>query len=164
MKRLLSIASILLLVGAGCAVGQQADFQAQTPPAAEPAQPAQPATGTGTSAQPAQPANPPSDEIKAEIDANLSLRASVAINAGGAFSPATITVKKGTTVTWTNEGSAKVWIASDPHPVHDGYPGLDSGTDIGTGASYSFTFEKTGSWGYHNHLNPLVKGTVIVTE
>ena len=59
---------------------------------------------------------------------------------------------------------AKVWIASDPHPVHTAYPGFDSHTDIGAGESFSFTFDKVGSWGYHNHLNSTVRGTVVVTE
>ena len=161
MKKLLLIASAsLLLVGAGCAVGQQAAFQAQTPPAAQPAQPATPPSEPGQKAQPAEPATPPSGGIQAELD----LKASVSVTAGGAFSPAVITVKKGTTVTWTNTGSAQVWIASDPHPTHTDYPGFDSKAAIGTGETYSFTFDKVGSWGYHNHLNPTVKGTVIVTE
>jgi len=160
MKKLVLLAASLMLVGAGCAVGQQAAFQAQTPPAAVPAQPATPPTEPGQPAQPAQPATPPSGQIQAQI----GLKASVSITAGGTFSPAVITVKKGTTVTWTNTGSAQVWIASNPHPTHTDYPGFDSKAAIGTGESYSFTFNKVGSWGYHNHLNPTVMGTVIVTE
>lgn len=161
MKRhLIAAASVLLLVGQGCAVGQQSGFEAQTPPAAEPAVPAVPPTEPGQPAQPAQPATPPSEDIKAEMD--LSLKASASITAGGTFSPAVLTVKQGTTVTWTNAGSAKVWIASDPHPVHNAYPTFNSNTDIGAGESWSFTFDKKGSWGYHNHLNSIVKGTVIV--
>jgi plastocyanin len=170
MKRIALLAASLLLVGQGCKVGQQAEFKAQTPPAAQPAQPATPPTEPGQKAQPAQPAEPPSDAIKAEIEANagvdvmVKLEAKVTITAGGTFSPATLTVKKGTKVTWTNAGSLPVWPASAPHPVHTDYPGFDAKTDLRNGESWSFTFDKTGSWNYHNHLNPSVTGTVIVTE
>jgi plastocyanin len=160
LKKFLGAAAVLLLAGAGC--GAKTDTQIDvTPPVAEPAEPATPPTPPGQpGAEPAEPATPP----VIDIDADVSLKAGVTITAGGTFSPATLTVKKGTTVTWTNSGSAKVWVASDPHPVHTGYAGLDSRTDLGAGESFSFTFDKVGSWGYHNHLNSTVKGTVVVTE
>lgn len=168
MKRLIAAASVFLLMGQGCRVGQQAEFKAETPPAAEPVIPATPPAEPGTGAQPAQPATPPADAIKAEIDvgagAMVKLEAKVAITADGTFAPATLTVKKGAKVTWTNEGDRPVWPASAPHPVHTDYPGFDAGTDLRKGDSWSFTFDKVGSWKYHNHLNPTVKGTVVVTE
>jgi len=75
----------------------------------------------------------------------------------------TISVKKGTVVTWNNKDSAPHWVASDPHPVHNQLPGFDSVRKIAAGESYPFTFEKTGTFTYHDHLNPLkFKGTVIV--
>lgn len=156
MKKLLSVASILLLVGAGCAA-QPAPAPAPQPEPAPVTQPTPVPSQPTTSAMPA-PGMPPVPEM--EVVADLS--AAVSITAGGTFSPATLTVKKGSTVTWTNSGGAKVWIASDPHPIHNAYPGFDSGTDLGAGESYAFTFEKAGSWSYHNHFNPTVKGTVIV--
>lgn len=161
MKRLLSIASVLLLIGAGC--GAQTDTQVDV--------------GADVNVQPVPPSTPPSGGAGAnggievevetgsgsvEVTTEAELKAEVSITAGGTFSPATLTVKKGTTVTWTNTGSSKVWIASDPHPVHTGYPGFDSGTDLRMGESYSFTFDKAGSWGYHNHFNPTVRGSVVV--
>lgn len=147
MKKLLSIASVLLLVGAGCAPSA-----APTPmPAPAPTTSAMPVPGAATTPV-------------AETEVAPELAAAVSITSGGTFSPATLTVKKGTKVTWTNSGSAKVWIASDPHPVHNAYPGFDSGTDLRSGESYSFTFTKPGSWGYHDHFSPTVRGTVIVTE
>lgn len=80
-----------------------------------------------------------------------------------AFSPATLTVKVGTTVTWTNQDSAPHQIASDPHPQHTGLPGLFSDS-LGKGQSYSFTFDKAGTLGYHCHLHPNMKGTIIVEQ
>jgi plastocyanin len=77
------------------------------------------------------------------------------------FSPASVTVKVGATVEWTNVSGSEIFIASDPHPTHTDLPGLSSGT-VANGATYSFTFTKVGTWGYHNHLDPTTKGTIIV--
>ena len=78
------------------------------------------------------------------------------------FSPATITIKVGDTVVFKNESSRGMRVASNPHPVHTDYPGFDSKNSVGNGESYSFAFDKAGSWGYHNHLNPGDGGTVVV--
>lgn len=78
------------------------------------------------------------------------------------FNPATLEVNSGDTVTWTNTASGTVWPASDPHPTHTAYAGFDANKGLKNGESYSFTFNKVGSWSYHNHLSPSQKGTIIV--
>lgn len=80
----------------------------------------------------------------------------------GGFVPKTITVKVGTTVTWVNKDNDPVWVASNPHPVHTNLPGFDAKKGVPTGGTYSYTFTKLGSWGYHNHLEPSNTGTVVV--
>lgn len=81
------------------------------------------------------------------------------------FSPATVTIKKGTTVKFINKTSAKMSVASDPHPTHTNYPEFDQYKSDAKGKTeYDFTFEKVGTWGYHNHINPSETGTIIVTE
>lgn len=85
----------------------------------------------------------------------------VAIDDNG-FAPATATVKAGTAVTFTNHGQAPHWPASDPHPTHTNLAGFDSKRGLATGESYAYTFTTPGTWGFHDHLNPTVKGTVIV--
>lgn len=98
----------------------------------------------------------------------------VALSATG-FSPKTITVAKGTTVTWTNTGTGPMWVASGVHPVHSAYDGTTKDThcaagytgakpfdECANGAVYSFTFDQTGTWQYHNHLNAAETGTVVV--
>ncbi len=80
----------------------------------------------------------------------------------GKFVPATITVKKGTEVTWVNKDPDSCWIASDPHPIHTGYTGFDSGKGMKQDETYKFTFQKTGTFGYHDHLNITDTGKVIV--
>lgn len=79
------------------------------------------------------------------------------------FTPATINIKKGDVVTWTNDNDSPVHIASDPHPTNDILPGLDSEESLNKGDSYSYTFEKSGTFTYHDHLNPLkYTGTIVV--
>lgn len=75
-----------------------------------------------------------------------------------AFSPANITVKKGTAVTWTNKDST-------PHTVteNDGQTGPDSGT-MAQNSSYTFTFNTVGKFQYHCTIHPNMVGTVTVTE
>jgi plastocyanin len=80
------------------------------------------------------------------------------------FSPSTITVKKGTKVTFLNNDTKSRWPASGPHPTHTDLSGFDSGRAIDPGSSYVFTFAKVGTWGFHDHLNPIYRGSVTVTE
>lgn len=78
------------------------------------------------------------------------------------FSPATVTVKAGTTVTFVNNGQGLHRPASDPHPTHTDLPGFDSKRGLSTGESYSFVFDKVGTWGFHDHLNTSMTGSVVV--
>lgn len=77
------------------------------------------------------------------------------------FSPASLTVKVGDTVTWENRSGLVATVDSDPHPVHTNYPPLNLG-NFSDGEELTFTFDKPGTYGYHNHLNTSEKGTIIV--
>ena len=70
------------------------------------------------------------------------------------FSPGTITVDMGTTITWTNNGA-------DWHTVTSDGAVFDSGT-MDPGDTYSRTFNTAGTFPYHceNHIG--MNGTVIV--
>lgn len=78
------------------------------------------------------------------------------------FTPEKLVVKSGTTVVFTNNGQALHWPASDPHPAHTVLAGFDAKKGLATGESYSFTFSKAGTWGFHDHLNVQLKGSVVV--
>lgn len=104
--------------------------------------------------------------------AGASMSASVAYGPDG-FSPSTVTVAKGGVVTFKNGGTGKMWVAADMHPTHEGYDGTTKDQhcpdaagvafdQCSVGPAYSFTFEKTGEWQYHNHVNAGDVGTVIV--
>ena len=79
------------------------------------------------------------------------------------FVPATLVIKAGQTVKWTNDDDSPHRVASDPHPNHTGLSGFDSENNLDAGASFNFNFEKTGTFGYHDHLNPeTLKGVISV--
>lgn len=80
------------------------------------------------------------------------------------FSPSTITIKKGDTIKFINNSDSSFRPASNPHPTHTDYPEFDAKQLIAAGGSWSFTFTKVGTWGYHNHVNHDQTATVIVTE
>jgi len=75
-----------------------------------------------------------------------------------AFSPASITIKVGTKVTWTNGDEVKHNVAMD-----DGAEGPSSQM-LSKGDTYTYTFTKAGTFKYHCTPHPSMKGTVIVTE
>ncbi len=78
------------------------------------------------------------------------------------FTPQTITIKRGAEVTWTNKDSKDHQVMSDPHPTHSLF-GLVTDERLKTNETVTYTFEKSGTYTYHDELNPLkLKGTVIV--
>ena len=86
----------------------------------------------------------------------------VAITSSG-FVPATITIKAGDTVTWTNQDSAQHQIATDPYPTEDALASFKAAVPTAQNLTYSYKFTKAGTYTYHDHLNPLkFKATVIV--
>jgi plastocyanin len=77
------------------------------------------------------------------------------------FTPANVTVKAGSQIMIINNSSGSLQFSSDPHPVHTDNPELNQVT-LTAGKSQTFTVTKTGTWGYHNHLNSGDKGTIVV--
>lgn len=78
------------------------------------------------------------------------------------FSPSTLTVKIGSTVTFVNNSNKKMWVASNPHPIHTDFPDFDAKKGYHPGESYSFTFSESGTYKYHNHLSSFSSGVVVV--
>ncbi|KOV57418.1 plastocyanin/azurin family copper-binding protein [Streptomyces sp. MMG1121] len=75
-----------------------------------------------------------------------------------AFAPATLKVKVGTKVTWTNQDT-------DAHTVtSSGSGGPLHSAALDTHASYSFTFTKPGSYAYLCTIHPFMTATVEVTS
>ena len=111
----------------------------------------------------ATPANTSTTPSNAQNQSNASsastkpaASSSVSI-ADMAFSPAAITVKKGTKVTWTNNDSTAHTVTADSGS------GPASG-NLTNGQSYSFTYDTVGTFSYHCSIHPDMTGTVTVTE
>lgn len=86
------------------------------------------------------------------------------------YSPNSINIKAGDTVTFKNESSQPMWTASAMHPTHTQYPTtggcigstFDACQGVQPGSTWLFKFDLVGTWKYHNHLNPTHFGTIIV--
>jgi plastocyanin len=72
------------------------------------------------------------------------------------YSPANITVKKNTTVSWTNNDTTAHTVTADDKS-------FDSGT-MDHGKTISFVFTKVGTFKYHCTFHSDMHGTVTVTE
>jgi plastocyanin len=71
-----------------------------------------------------------------------------------AFSPASLIVKKGESVTWTNDDSASHTIVSDSNVFQSG--------SLEKGQTFSFTFNTAGQFPYHCSIHPSMKAMIIV--
>lgn len=116
---------------------------------------------SGDGAESATPAPTQASQPTAQVSPS-SEKSSQTVEIGNdGFSPATLTVPRGTSVIFVNKSGRSVDIASNPHPVHTNLKELRSNT-LQDGASFSFTFDRAGSWGYHDHLRPSVTAKVVV--
>jgi plastocyanin len=70
------------------------------------------------------------------------------------FSPATLTVAPGMTVTWTNDDDI-------PHTILGKEKGFRS-KPLDTGNQFSFTFATAGEYAYFCSLHPHMVGKIIV--
>lgn len=92
----------------------------------------------------------PTDPTAPKPDATVSIT-------GFAFSPASVTVKAGGTVQWTNADSA-------PHTATDLNSAFNSGT-LSQGGQFSFKFATPGTYTYHCLVHStMANATVIVTQ
>ncbi len=94
------------------------------------------------------------------------------------FKPNFVTVEKGGKIMFKNESLKPMWVAAGKHPTHTDYPGTDiekCGTEeeavlfdmcksVSQGSEWSFAFDETGEWRFHNHLNASHFGIVKVVE
>jgi len=79
-----------------------------------------------------------------------------------AFSPATVTIKKGQTVRWVNQDFAPHTATADGETA-EGDALFDTDT-IGAGRLAEKTFDQAGSFAYHCGFHRGMKATVVVLE
>jgi amicyanin len=71
------------------------------------------------------------------------------------FNPAQLTVKAGTTVTWTNKDDI-------PHGIASSTNAFTRSKAMDTDDSYSFTFTTPGTYQYFCYIHPHMVGTIVV--
>ncbi|MGH7196619.1 MAG: cupredoxin domain-containing protein [Candidatus Saccharimonadales bacterium] len=79
-----------------------------------------------------------------------------------AFTPAKMTVKKGTKVVWTNEDSVGHNVVSDADAPAGGPP--KTAAILQQGESFEFVFDTVGTFRYHCTPHPNMTGTIEVVE
>ena len=71
------------------------------------------------------------------------------------FKPATLTVKAGTTITWTNRDDI-------PHGIASSNNTFTRSKALDTEDTFSFTFTTPGTYQYFCYLHPHMTGTIVV--
>ncbi len=94
------------------------------------------------------------------------------------FSPANLNVAVGQEVRFVNNSSHGMWVAVGDHPTHTTYDGtsksehcvnnaptngvFDECAVASSGQTWAFTFQKAGTFTFHNHVNASDTGTVTI--
>ena len=102
-----------------------------------------------------------SEVPQSSSDNTEQAQSNVTITFNNGFSPSRVTVASGGTVTVKNDSNREIQFDSDPHPSHTGNTELNLGT-VEAGESKTFNVNRTGSFGYHNHLDSSETGTIVV--
>jgi plastocyanin len=146
MKKFLIVLAVLVLAGAGAvwAVTRDSDDQNGA------------INGENSSLDSNGQTDVPSNEGDEENEETTTI-----IYSETGFSPSTLTVDAGTTVTIINNSPSGLDFASGPHPVHTDNPELNTGF-IPSGESATVTLNTTGSWGFHNHIDETKTGRIVV--
>lgn len=141
-----------------------APVEATQPPAEAPSEPA--ATTNPPATAPAPAPAPAPAKIEAPTPALTEAPAqpkeqTVLMTAAG-FSPAQVNISQGSTIIFVNQDSVPHWPASGVHPTHQLCPGFDALQPLEQGQAYSFTFTEAKTCPMHDHLNPSVRGNIII--
>lgn len=103
--------------------------------------------------------NPNSSSNTSSSD-NEQVAATITFN-GSDFTLSKDTIKSGDKVKVVNNSQTDLEFDSDPHPVHTDNKELNIDM-VAPGESKTFTITKTGTWGFHNHLNASQRGSITV--
>lgn len=122
--------------------------EAETIPAREPAP--SPVNVQAEAVVPVAPA--PADASVSVTEEKPPMKFSAVNIQNFAFSPSSLTIKKGTTVTWTNNDAT-------PHQIKSG---TFNSVLLSKGQSYSFTFDNAGTFDYSCLPHPSMTAKIIV--
>lgn len=150
------VAAVLALAVTGCTGGQDQPMQTPVPESDE-----------GTSED-------LSNNMSSQQNSSEDVAATVRYTSSG-FTPSNVNISKGQSVKFVDSTSQGVWVGSNKHPDHMKYDGTstlshcqagervgDPFDSCGAVESFVFTFDKEGSFGYHDHLDASKQGNVTV--
>jgi plastocyanin len=132
---LLALCLVVLLAGCG---GTTTTTPASIPTTAPTTAP----TATPTTAPTSTPTTAPTSTGNSVSIANF------------AFSPASLTVKVGTKVSWTNHDTVTHTVTADKGAFNSG--------PLAPGSTFSFTFTKAGTYSYHCNIHRSMMATIVV--
>ncbi len=99
-----------------------------------------------------------------EMDGGPDIQVVEIVYDGSKYTPSQLSIKANDYVIFRNKSNTDFWPASAPHPTHTNYPEFDAKKPIAPGGTFKFQFVKTGSWGFHDHLNPMANGKITVAQ
>jgi plastocyanin len=91
--------------------------------------------------------------VLSSIDTTARVMAIVQMQDAQTFTPATVTIKTGESVTWQN-------MSGMTHTTTSDQPGWSQ--TVLNGQSFTRTFSITGTFPYHCNIHPAMRGTVVV--
>ncbi|HEY7296210.1 MAG TPA: cupredoxin family copper-binding protein [Dehalococcoidia bacterium] len=97
--------------------------------------------------------------VGASLTATPASGAATAVEIKNISFPATISVKPGTTVSWTNRDTVSHTVTADAGQAQS----FDSGP-IAPNGSFSVTFAKAGTYTYHCNIHASMHGTIVVGD
>lgn len=146
MKKIISLTAVALvaLIVSGCGT-------ATTPNIAQEGGLA-PSVPAPTNSNPVQPVAPGVPAANNPAPAELKVENRAISIQNFAFSETSVTIAKGTTVTWTNNDST-------PHQIK---AQAFNSASLAQGQSFSYTFNQAGIFGYSCAIHPSMIGSIIV--
>ncbi len=129
-------------------------------PASTPTSSTTPASSHSTPTAAASQSTPTTAATSSSTSENSGEIKIVENNEKYSFSPATLTITKGTKVVWTNASDTPHTITSD-----DGkFTSSDAGKPIAANQTYSFVFNTVGTFKYHCSIHSYMTATITVTS
>jgi plastocyanin len=115
--------------------------------------------------EPAATTQEPTEQASPSASESGGQSSNIITYTNSGFNPQSLTLKSGDSVTWTNDSKSNVQVGSDNHPTHTINQELTGNqfiVELAPGESKIVQLDKTGEWGYHNHLQPGEDGKIIV--
>jgi plastocyanin len=78
------------------------------------------------------------------------------------FHPSNLSIDPGDKVRFVNKSGGQFWPASNLHPTHTIYPDFDTKKLLPPNTEWSFSFNRSGEWKFHDHLQPRFEGKILV--